>query len=325
MLPKNGEIFLKTLEKKVTLSQSFDQTKTKITPSSVIKPQVSRERLQDDNKIQHLTGIHSKIPENMEVSLAVPTATSVRTMPMKVLEENRLVINQFLSDDARARCSFTHIIAYAIVAALKKVPALNYSYVLADGVPSKVIKRDINLGLAIDLPGREGGRTLVVPNIKSANVLDFRAFFEHYNELIELAHSGKLDAVHFMDTTITLTNPGGIGTMLSRPRLMGNQGAIIATGSIGYPAEYEAASPETLQTLGIGKVMSVSSTYDHRVIQGAESGQFLSCLHDLLIGENNFYEEIFQRSKFPIYLFVLEKMRLLSWGSRHRLRKLSER
>ncbi|HXW52891.1 MAG TPA: 2-oxo acid dehydrogenase subunit E2, partial [Myxococcota bacterium] len=261
----------------------------------------------DDIITQPLMGIHKKIAENMEESLAIPTATSIRNIPMKVLEENRLVINQFLQDDARPRCSFTHIIAYAIVMAIKKFPAMNNCYAVSESGPSKLVRRHVNLGLAIDLPGRDGARTLVVPNIKSAEALDFRAFFERYNELIELAHGGKLDAKHFMGTTVTLTNPGGIGTMLSRPRLMKGQGAIIATGSISYPAEYEAASPETLQGLGIGKVMSVSSTYDHRVIQGAESGLFLAYLHDLLIGENQFYEKIFSALKIPHLPFRLKK------------------
>lgn len=260
-----------------------------------------------DEDLVPLMGIGKKIAQNMEESLVVPTATSVRNIPMKVLEENRVIINQYLSDDARPRCSFTHVIAYALVSALKKYPALNNSYSDTEKVPSKVIKKHINLGLAIDLEGKQGARTLVVPNIKAAETLDFRQFFEQYNEIINLARKGKLEAKHFIGTTITLTNPGGIGTVLSRPRLMKGQGAIIATGSISFPAEYEAASPETLQTLGVGKVMWLSSTYDHRVIQGAESGLFLNYLHDLLIGEYGFYEEIFSALRIPHIPFRLRK------------------
>lgn len=254
-----------------------------------------------------LLGIQKKIAENMEESLGVPTATSVRTIPMKVLEENRLVINQYLTDDARLRCSYTHVIAYALVQALKKYPALNNCFSGDIGSPKKTVRPDINLGLAIDLAGREGARLLVVPNIKAAQKLDFQAFFDHYNDLVDRARASKLEASHFAGTTITLTNPGGIGTVLSRPRLMKGQGAIIATGSIGYPAEYEASSPETLQNLGIGRVMTVSSTYDHRIIQGAESGLFLSYLHDLLIGEHNFYEDIFSALKIPHIPYRLRK------------------
>lgn len=276
-------------------------------PSS--KAQVPYEKPEEESEARAvpLVGIQRKIAENMADSLSIPTATSVRNIPVKVLEENRLIINQFLTDDARPRCSFTHIIAFAIVRALRKFPAMNNCYVDAERAPAKMVRDDVNLGLAIDLPGREGSRTLVVPNIKAAQTLNFHAFFDQYNELVELARNGKLDAKHFMGTTITLTNPGGIGTVLSNPRLMRGQGTIIATGSIGYPAEYEASSPETLQVLGIGKVMSVSSTYDHRIIQGAESGRFLAYLHELLIGEHDFYEEIFSSINIPHIPYRLRK------------------
>ena len=260
-----------------------------------------------DDKTVPLVGIARKIAENMAESLLVPTATSVRNIPVKVLEENRLIINEYLSDEAEPRCSYTHIIAFALVKALKKFSNLNNGYVEQDKQPAKIVRQDINLGLAIDLPGRDGARTLVVPNIKAAQDLDFAAFFKSYNEIIELARTGKLDAKHFFGTTVTLTNPGGIGTVLSNPRLMRGQGCIIATGSIGYPAEYEAASPETLQLLGVGKVMSISSTYDHRIIQGAESGRLLAYMHDLLIGEDGLYEEIYEALKIPHRPYRLRK------------------
>lgn len=260
-----------------------------------------------EEKTVPLVGIARKIAENMSDSLSVPTATSVRTVPMKVLEENRLIINEYLSDEAEPRCSYTHIIAFALVKALKKFPSLNNGYTDQDKQPAKMVRSDINLGLAIDLPGRDDTRTLVVPNIKAAQNLDFAAFFRKYNEIIDLARAGKLDAQHFAGTTVTLTNPGGIGTVLSNPRLMRGQGCIIATGSIGYPAEYEAASPETLQLLGVGKVMSISSTYDHRIIQGAESGRLLSYLHELLIGEDGLYEEIYRALKIPHQPYRLRK------------------
>lgn len=296
----------KVISKKV----SVEETKTISAPISepvdVVRPTVKPASPTVEQTVP-LVGIHKAIALNMEESLGMPTATSVRNIPMKVLEENRLVINQYLSDDARPRCSFTHIIAYALIQALKKFLALNNCYVGDENTPKKMVRTDINLGLAIDLMGRDQTRSLVVPNIKAAQKLDFRAFFEQYNELLELARHGKLEASHYAGTTITLTNPGGIGTVLSRPRLMKGQGAIIATGSISYPAEYEASSPETLQVLGIGKVMSVSSTYDHRIIQGAESGMFLSHFHDLLIGEHGFYEEIFSALNIPHIPYRLRK------------------
>ncbi len=284
--------------KKIPSAGDDTSAATVAQPVTVIEPH---------EEVVPLLGIQKKIAENMEESLGVPTATSVRNIPMKVLEENRQVINQYLTDDARPRCSFTHVIAYALVQALKKFPSLNNSFAGVEGAPKKMVRNDINLGLAIDLAGRDGARLLLVPNIKAAQTLDFSTFFNRYNEIIDRARVGKLDASAFQNTTITLTNPGGIGTVLSRPRLMKGQGAIIATGSISYPAEYEAASPETLQVLGIGKVMSVSSTYDHRIIQGAESGMFLTYLHDLLIGEHGFYEDIFSALKIPHLPFRLRK------------------
>ncbi len=273
-------------------------------------PKVAEEKHEQaeiSTKAVPLVGIARKIAENMAESLVVPTATSVRTIPVKVLEENRLIINEHLSDNAWPRCSYTHIIAFALVKALKKFISLNYCFVEQDKQPAKLVRQEINLGLAIDLAGRDGARTLVVPNIKNAETLDFAAFFHSYNEIVELARVGKLDAKHFLNTTVTLTNPGGIGTVLSNPRLMRGQGTIIATGSIGYPAEYEAASPETLQLLGVGKVMSISSTYDHRIIQGAESGRLLAYLHDLLIGEDGLYEEIYEALKIPHRPYRLRK------------------
>lgn len=293
--------------------ENKDDTKarsTLVSKSPIIEAAVETvptRREEFEEKLVPLVGIQRKIAENMAESLSMPTATSVRSIPVKVLEENRLVINQFLSDDARPRCSYTHIIAFALIKVLEKVPALNNSFRESEKVPTKLIHPDINLGIAIDLPGRDGTRTLVVPNIKRAQTLNFAQFFEQYNELIALAQAGKLDAQHFMNTTVTLTNPGGIGTVLSNPRLMRGQGSIIATGSIAYPAEYEATAPETLQLLGIGKVMTVSSTYDHRIIQGAESGRALAHLHDLLIGEGGLYEEIFAALKIPHHPYKLRR------------------
>lgn len=261
-----------------------------------------------------MVGIQRKIAQNMTESLTIPTATSARTIPVKALIENRQLINQFLEMDAWPRCSFTHIIAFAIVKALQKIPALNQCFSDTEKDPTRVEYQDINLGLAIDLPARDGSRTLVVPSIKAAQTLSFWQFVEQYNHLVELARVGKLDAEHFSGTTITLTNPGGLGTVLSNPRLMRGQGAIIATGAIGYPAEYEAASPETLQLLGVGKVMTITSTYDHRIIQGAESGRFLALLHELLNGDHGFYEGIFTALNIPHLPYHLKKDQAIVLG-----------
>ena len=261
----------------------------------------------ESDVVEPIRGIAAIIAENMEASLGIPTAMSTRRVPMKVLEENRRIINSFLMNDARKRASYTHLIAWALVRAAREVPSMNNGYTVVDDKPVKLSRADVNLGLAVDLPGRDGSRTLVVPNIKATNKLDFKQFLAEYNKLINKARKSKLTPADFQGTTITLTNPGGLGTIASAPRLMPGQGTIIATGAIGYPAEYEATSPETLRALGIGKSVTMTSTYDHRVIQGAESGRYLKFVHELLNGHHDFYDEVFRALGIPHHPYRLEK------------------
>lgn len=246
-----------------------------------------------------LRGVMAKIAENMEASLTLPTATSVRVIPVKVMEENRRIINQHLSLIGQGKASYTHIIAWAMVKALKDYPNMNSAFTILNGEPHKIQRTEVNLGLAIDVEQKDGSRILLVPNIKNAHKLNFLEFLKAYNDLIQRARSGKLTLQDFQDTTISLTNPGTIGTVASIPRLMPGQGAIIATGVIDYPAEYQGMSEETLSQLGVSKVMTITSTYDHRIIQGAESGSYLARIHQLLQGEDGFYEQIFTDLKLP--------------------------
>jgi 2-oxoglutarate dehydrogenase E1 component len=279
------------------------------------RPSAPRVAPGEHDKVEPLRGVAARIVENMSQSLEVPTAMSTRAVPVKVLEENRRIINTYLEDDARPRASFTHIIAYALVRAAQFVPSMNHGFTLDEtGNPVRLVRDDVNLGLAVDLPARGGGRSLVVPNLKAAQKLDFRGFLEAYNDLIDRARAGKLTKADFDGTTMTLTNPGGIGTVASAPRLMAGQGSIIATGSIGYPAEYEAMAPETIRALGVGKVMTMTSTYDHRIIQGAESGAFLSRVHELLNGEHGFYDELFQALRIPHHPYRLKRDRAVQGG-----------
>nr|MDQ3805350.1 multifunctional oxoglutarate decarboxylase/oxoglutarate dehydrogenase thiamine pyrophosphate-binding subunit/dihydrolipoyllysine-residue succinyltransferase subunit [Acidobacteriota bacterium] len=235
-----------------------------------------------------------KIVENMETSLSVPTATSNRQVPVKVLEENRLIVNQFLKERKRGKSSYTHFIAYAVLRALDRFPQLNDGFAIVDGSPVRLRRPAVNLGLAIDLEKKDGSRTLLVPNIKNAGALNFAEFLAAYDDIIRRARSGKLGLPDFQDTTVSLTNPGTLGTVSSNPRLMAGQSVIIATGAIEYPAEYHAMTPEALSLLGVSKILNVSSTYDHRIIQGAESGAFLALVHEQLLGEHDFYQGIFR-------------------------------
>ena len=246
-----------------------------------------------------LRGVAGKIAQNMEASLSVPTATSVRTIPVKALEENRRVINNHLTLNGQTKASFTHIVAWAIVKAVKDHPRMNSAYVAQDGQPARVDREDINLGLAIDVERKDGSRSLVVPNVKRAQTLDFAQFLKAYNDVVRKARNNTLEVADFEGTTISLTNPGTIGTVASVPRLMPTQGAIIATGQIDYPAEYSATDATVLADLGISKVMTMTSTYDHRIIQGAESGAFLARIHELLLGADNFYDDIYRDLRIP--------------------------
>jgi 2-oxoglutarate decarboxylase len=248
---------------------------------------------QPEGEAHPIRGAALKIVENMERSLSVPTATSERRIPVKLLDENRRIINKHLAENDRGKASYTHLIAWALVRALDSFPQLNEGYSEIDGTPSRLKRTGVNLGIAVDLTKKDGTRTLLVPNIKNANSLSFSEFLTAYDDVIQRARDGKLQISDFQGTTVSLTNPGTIGTMASIPRLMEGQSVIVATGAIEYPAEYQAMAPEALSQLGISKAISISSTYDHRIIQGAESGAFLARVHDFLIGKHDFYKNIF--------------------------------
>jgi len=237
--------------------------------------------------------------ENMEASLAVPTATSVRTIPAKLLEINRAILNNQLKRTGRGKVSFTHLIGYAVVRALAAAPALNASFVRRDGKPAVVRHPHVNLGLAVDVVRRDGTRALLVPNVKNADTLDFAAFLSAYEEAVRRVRAGEVEPKDLEGTTATLTNPGMIGTVQSVPRLMPGQGVIVAVGAITDPPGYEGADPATLARLGVGKVVTLTSTYDHRIIQGAESGELLGRIQALLLGEEGFYDDVFASLQIP--------------------------
>jgi len=249
--------------------------------------------------VSRLRGPAARVAQNMEASLEVPTATSVRTVPAKLIMDNRVVINNHLARTRGGKVSFTHLIGFAIVEALAEFPAMNVAYALEDGKPAMLTPEHVNFGLAIDLAKDDGSRQLLVPNIKGADQMDFAQFWRAYDDLIKKARSGTLQPIDFQGTTITLTNPGTLGTVYSVPRLMAGQGAIIGVGSMDYPAEYQGSSEETITRLGISKVMSLTSTYDHRVIQGAQSGEFLGLVHKKLLGLDGFYDRVCLALRVP--------------------------
>ncbi|MCT1988006.1 multifunctional oxoglutarate decarboxylase/oxoglutarate dehydrogenase thiamine pyrophosphate-binding subunit/dihydrolipoyllysine-residue succinyltransferase subunit [Dermacoccus abyssi] len=247
-----------------------------------------------------LRGVAAKIVQNMEASIEVPTATSVRAVPAKALIDNRIVINSNLARGRGGKVSFTHIIGYAIVKALRVMPEMNASLSVDEkGKPQLHQPGHVNFGLAIDLQKPDGSRTLVVPSIKGAERMNFAQFMAAYEDMVKKARNNKLTLDDYAGTTISLTNPGGIGTVHSVPRLMKGAGTIIGVGALDYPAEWQGASNDTLNRNAVSKILTLTSTYDHRIIQGATSGEFLRQIHQLLLGEQGFYDEIFESLRIP--------------------------
>ncbi|MDF3297925.1 multifunctional oxoglutarate decarboxylase/oxoglutarate dehydrogenase thiamine pyrophosphate-binding subunit/dihydrolipoyllysine-residue succinyltransferase subunit [Streptomyces tropicalis] len=246
-----------------------------------------------------LRGPSAAVAKNMNASLELPTATSVRAVPVKLLFDNRIVINNHLKRARGGKISFTHLIGYAMVQAIKAMPSMNWAFGEKDGKPTLVKPPHVNLGLAIDLVKPNGDRQLVVAAIKKAETLNFFEFWQAYEDIVRRARDGKLTMDDFTGVTVSLTNPGGLGTVHSVPRLMPGQSVIMGVGSMDYPAEFQGTSQDTLNKLGVSKVMTLTSTYDHRVIQGAASGEFLRQVATLLLGENGFYDDIFEALRIP--------------------------
>ena len=244
-----------------------------------------------------LRGASAAVVKNMNASLDVPTATSVRAIPAKLMIDNRVVINNHLKRTRGGKISFTHLLGYAIVQAIKQFPNLNRHFAEVDGKPNVVTPAHTNLGLAIDLQTKNG-RQLVVAAIKRCESMQFGQFIAAYEDIVRRARDGKLTAEDFAGVTISLTNPGTIGTVHSVPRLMSGQGAIIGAGAMEYPAEFQGASDERIADMGLGKLITLTSTYDHRIIQGAESGDFLRTIHNLLLSDD-FFDEIFRELGIP--------------------------
>jgi multifunctional 2-oxoglutarate metabolism enzyme len=251
-----------------------------------------------DDEAQVLRGAAAAVVKNMSASLDVPTATSVRAIPAKLMIDNRIVINNHLKRTRGGKISFTHVLGYAIVQAVKKFPNMNRHFAEVDGKPNVITPARTNLGLAIDLHGKDGHRQLVVAGIKNADSMRFGPFITAYEDIVRRARDGKLTTEDFSGVTISLTNPGTIGTVHSVPRLMAGQGAIIGVGAMEYPAEFQGASEERIAELGVGKLVTLTSTYDHRIIQGAESGDFLRTVHELLLSDG-FWDEIFHELGIP--------------------------
>jgi multifunctional 2-oxoglutarate metabolism enzyme len=240
-----------------------------------------------------IKGPAAKLVANMNESLTVPTATTLRVLPVAALDANRRRLNGALQAAGRpGKISYTHLIAFALVQATRQHPVMGHTLAMHHGVPYRLAPEGIALGLAVDVQRRDGSRGLVVPVIKRAETMDFATFHAAYEGLVEKARANRLMPDDFAGATMSLTNPGGLGTVASVPRLMAGQGSIIAVGAIGYPAEFSGVPEERLAEFGISKVMTVTSTYDHRVIQGAESGTFLATMDQLLQGDQGFYDLI---------------------------------
>ena len=270
---------------------------TRARGQTAIPAQTQHHREQDT--ATPLRGAAARVVANMETSLELPTATSVRAIPAKLLVDNRIVINNRLKRTRGGKLSFTHLIGYAVVRAVAEHPQMNRHYTTDElGKPAVVTPEHVNLGLAIDLHTARG-RSLVVASIKGCEVMTFAQFWQAYEDIIRKAREGKLTAEDLAASTISLTNPGTIGTNHSVPRLMSGQGAIIGVGAMEYPAAFQGASDRALAEMAISKIITLTSTYDHRIIQGAESGEFLRRVHELLLGADGFYDDLFASLRVP--------------------------
>ena len=265
------------------------------------EPKIATSEIIPDGEPEPLRGVSAAIATNMEKSLTVPTATSFRNVPAKLLEVNRKVMNNYRSRTGQPKISFTHIIGYAIVRAIADaVPNMKNGYLTdADGKPQIQKHNNVNIGLAVDVDKGKGQRTLVVPVLRNADALDFAGFLLAYDEIIRKVRTNKLTVEDFQGANVSLTNPGTIGTVQSVPRLMPGQGVIVGVGSIDYPAEFQGSDERSLVRLGVSKVVTITSTYDHRIIQGAESGMFLKYVHELLLGQHDFYHDVFRSLGVP--------------------------
>ncbi len=259
-----------------------------------------------------LRGAAARIAENMQASLTVPTATTQRQIPIKLLDENRRLLNEARAAVGESKVSFTHLISWAVIQGVKSFPAMNDAFDAPGGEPARVRREEIRFGIAVDVAKADGTRSLLVPNIKGAEKMSFRQFVAASDDVVTRARTGKLQVSDFEGTTISLTNPGTLGTTASVPRLMPGQGAIIATGAIEYPAAFAATSPSTLSRLAVSKTVTFTSTYDHRIIQGAESGAFLARVEELLLGLHGFYDDVFADLGIPFRPLKWEEDRALS-------------
>ncbi|MGH9440656.1 MAG: multifunctional oxoglutarate decarboxylase/oxoglutarate dehydrogenase thiamine pyrophosphate-binding subunit/dihydrolipoyllysine-residue succinyltransferase subunit [Thermoanaerobaculia bacterium] len=266
---------------------------------SIVPPRAAAPAAPEAGERQPIRGAALQIAQNMKASLEVPTATSQRLVSIKLLEENRRLVNDSRAVNDLGKVSFTHLIAWAVVRALSEFPRLNDSFADNAGQPQRVSRSGVNLGIAVDVERRDGTRSLLVPNIKDAGTMSFDRFLAASEDVIARARAGKLAIEDFSGTTASLTNPGPMGTTASVARLMPGQGLIVATGAIDYPAGFSALAPAAISRIGVSKVMTLSCTYDHRIIQGAESGAFLGRIDELLLGRHGFYETIFTDLEIP--------------------------
>ncbi len=245
-----------------------------------------------------LKGPPAALARYMNESRSLPTATTFRTIPVGTLDTRRRQINEALKEAGRdEKLSFTHLVAWAIVRSVEAFPVMATAFEEVDGKPHKVVRTGVNIGLAVDVERRDGSRSLLVPVVRDAQTLGFKGFVDAYDDLVKKTRGGKVSPDDLVGAHVSLTNPGGFGTVASVPRLMPGQGTIIATGSIALPVGFEHVDAKAL---GIQKVMTATSTYDHRVIQGAESGAFLRQIDLFLAGEDGFYEDVAQSLGIPL-------------------------
>ena len=186
-----------------------------------------------------LRGAAARIAENMKASLSIPLATSQRVMPVKVIDENRRIINEHRALH-RQEQDLLH--AHHRLGHREGASSNPDAESCVRGNERRAVSRGARPGQHRHRGGRGGqGRRAVAQSARTSRMpasLDFAQFVAAFDDIVARARSNKLTVQDFEGTTISLTNPGTVGTLGSVPRLMPGQGAIIATGAIDYPAEY---------------------------------------------------------------------------------------
>lgn len=234
--------------------------------------------LVEGDTLTELSRMQKLLANHLQQSfMEIPHVTTFAEIDVTEIVEHREEIKSLFQEQHSTKVTLTHYFQYAIIQALKEFPLLN-SWMNVDEL---ILKKDINLGFAASLD--DGG--LIVPNVKSAQNLDFISWIKSVNEMALNAKSGKLKNDDIQNTTFTVSNTGMFGSLAGTPIISKPQVGILALGQILSAAG--VIEINGVEELAIRKKMMLSISYDHRVINGAYASQFLTKVKDELVNYEN--------------------------------------